>query len=67
MTKEGFGDILTGIAGVYLARNVNTFTSACASAYLNGLVGQKLKYKEAIIASDVLYYIKNVISSIFNY
>jgi NAD(P)H-hydrate epimerase len=67
MTKGGFGDILTGIAGAYLARNVDTFTSACAAAYLNGLVGQKLKYKEAIIASDALDYIKNVISSIVNY
>jgi NAD(P)H-hydrate epimerase len=64
MTKGGFGDILTGIAGAYIARNIDTFTSACAAAYLNGLIGQKLKYKEALIASDALDYIKNVISQI---
>jgi NAD(P)H-hydrate repair Nnr-like enzyme with NAD(P)H-hydrate dehydratase domain len=67
MTKGGFGDILTGIAGTYLARNIDTFTSACAAAYLNGLVGQKLKYKESMIASDALDYIKNIVSSIINY
>jgi len=67
MTKGGFGDILTGIAGAYLARNIDTFTSACAAAYLNGLIGQKLKYKESMIASDALDYIKNIVSSIINY
>lgn len=40
MTKGGMGDTLTGICGALLARGNDVFTSACASAYINGMAGE---------------------------
>lgn len=55
MTKGGFGDILAGICGAFLARKIDPFIAAQAATYINGKLGQLAakKYKESLIASDV--------------
>jgi len=64
MTKGGMGDTLTGICGALLARGNDTFTSACASAYINGRAGEiaSKKLKESVIASDLINVIPEAIS-----
>jgi len=61
MTKGGFGDILAGICGAFLARKIDTFTAAKAATYINGKLGELAakKLKESLIASDVfeLFYL----------
>ncbi|MEM5766151.1 MAG: NAD(P)H-hydrate dehydratase [Candidatus Aenigmatarchaeota archaeon] len=63
MTKGGFGDTLAGICGAYLARGLDTFTSACAAAFVNGKAGELAakKYGEGLLASDLIEEIPNVI------
>jgi len=65
MTKGGLGDTLAGIAGALLAREVNCFDAACAAAYINGKAGELAakKFKEGLIASDLIKEIPNVIKS----
>jgi NAD(P)H-hydrate epimerase len=41
MTVGGTGDVLTGITAAFLARHENSFTSACASAFVSGVAGEK--------------------------
>jgi len=56
MTKGGMGDTLAGICGALLARGNDTFTSACASAYINGLAGQiaTKNLGESVTATDLI-------------
>jgi len=63
MTKGGMGDTLAGICGAYLARGINPFKAACAAAWVNGKAGELAakKYKESLIASDIINEIPNVI------
>ncbi|MEM5821268.1 MAG: NAD(P)H-hydrate dehydratase [Candidatus Aenigmatarchaeota archaeon] len=63
MTKGGFGDILAGICGAFLARKIDSFVVACAAAYINGKLGEIAckEFKESIIASDVFNYFHRVI------
>jgi hydroxyethylthiazole kinase-like uncharacterized protein yjeF len=63
MTKGGCGDTLTGICGAFLARGVDTFTSACASTYINGKAGElaSKKYRESLLPTDLIEEIHNVI------
>jgi NAD(P)H-hydrate epimerase len=39
MTVGGTGDVLTGVAGAYLAMGVPAFEAACAAAFVNGAAG----------------------------
>lgn len=63
MTKGGMGDTLTGICGSLLARGIDTFTSACASAYINGLAGESAikRYGESVLAVDLIDEIGNIL------
>ena len=64
MTKGGLGDTLAGICGALMARKwVDSFTAACAGAYINGAAGALAakKYGEGTMASDLIREITNVI------
>ena len=63
MTKGGMGDTLAGIAGAFLARGVDVFRSAEASAYINGLAGELAikKYGESVLATDLIDFIPEAI------
>ncbi len=63
MTVGGMGDTLTGICGAYLARGIDTFTSACAAAFVNGKAGENAvkKYQEGAITTDLIKEIPNAI------
>lgn len=56
MSKGGMGDSLAGICGAFLARGNDCFTSACASAYVNGLAGEiaAKNLGESVTASDLI-------------
>jgi NAD(P)H-hydrate epimerase len=56
MTVAGTGDVLAGIAAGLLAQNKNLFKSACAAAYISGLIGDALLKEKGFgfIASDML-------------
>lgn len=66
MTKGGMGDTLAGICGALLARKLDTFTAACAAAYINGKAGELAsnKLKESVIASDLINEIPKAIRDI---
>jgi hydroxyethylthiazole kinase-like uncharacterized protein yjeF len=63
LTKGGMGDTLAGICGALLARGIDTFTAACASAYINGKAGEiaSKKLGEGITATDLITSIPEVI------
>jgi len=42
MTVGGTGDVLTGVAGAYLAMGVSAFEAACAAAFVNGAAGDRV-------------------------
>ena len=64
MTVGGTGDVLTGICGGLLARGVDPFEAACAACYINGRAGDLAakKFKEGLIASDLIEEIPKVIN-----
>ena len=41
LSVAGSGDVLSGIIASFLARKIDTFTAACAGAYVHGLVGME--------------------------
>lgn len=56
MATGGTGDVLSGIAGAYLAQGTDTFNAASAGAFIHGKAGD-LAYEEKgfhIVASDLL-------------
>lgn len=56
MATGGTGDVLSGIAGAYLARGTDTFNAASTGAFIHGKAGD-LAYEEKgfhIVASDLL-------------
>ncbi len=63
MTVGGMGDTLTGVCGTILARGIDTFTSASAAAYINGLAGEMAvkKYGESTVTTDLIDEIHNVL------
>jgi NAD(P)H-hydrate epimerase len=64
MTKGGFGDTLSGIAGALLSRGVGLLEAAHAAAYINGKAGEMASEKrgEGVVASDIFEFIPKVIS-----
>ena len=64
MTKGGCGDTLTGICWAILARGIDTFTSACAAAFINGKAGELAakEYGESLLPLDLIESIHKVIS-----
>jgi NAD(P)H-hydrate epimerase len=63
MTKEGLGNTLAGICAAILARGIDTFTSACAAAYINGKAGELAaeKFGEGLLPTDLIEFIPEVI------
>lgn len=66
MTKGGFGDTLTGICAAFLSRQknqVDTFTAACAAAFINGAAGDLAarKLKGGVLPTDLIEAIPRVI------
>jgi hydroxyethylthiazole kinase-like uncharacterized protein yjeF len=63
MTVGGTGDTLAGICGALIARRVDTFTAAQASAYINGKAGEiaSQRLKEGMLATDLIEVIPDVL------
>lgn len=63
MTKGGFGDTLSGIAGALLARGVGLLEAAHAGSYINGRAGEMAAAQrgEGLVASDIFDYIPKAI------
>lgn len=63
MTKGGYGDLLAGVAGAFLARGRTPFESAKAAAFIVGRAGEMASKKlgESMLASDVLEMLSVVI------
>ena len=63
MSVGGTGDTLAGICGALLARKIEPFEAACAACFINGRAGElaSKKFREGLIASDLLKEIPNVI------
>lgn len=62
MSVGGTGDTLAGIAGALLARRIPPLEAAAAAAYINGKAGElaSKKFKDALVATDLLEEIPNV-------
>ena len=57
MTKQGTGDVLSGLVVGFLAKSKDMFKSSVAASYINGLVGDLLlknKKGYCFIASDII-------------
>lgn len=66
MSKGGFGDTLTGICAAFLARQknqVDAFTAACASAYINGRAGDiaAKSFGVGVLPTDLIESIPQVV------
>jgi NAD(P)H-hydrate epimerase len=63
MTKGGTGDVLTGICGALLARNIDPFKASCAAAYISGAAGDLAakRFHQSLMATDVLEAISRVL------
>lgn len=63
MTHGGMGDTLAGICGALVARGIDVFTAACASAYINGKAGEvaSKELRESVTATDLINKIHEVI------
>jgi len=63
MTKGGMGDTLAGICGALLARKIDSFTAACAAAYINGKAGELASNElgESVTAEDLVNFIPKVL------
>jgi ADP-dependent NAD(P)H-hydrate dehydratase / NAD(P)H-hydrate epimerase len=63
MTKGGYGDLLAGVAGAFLARGHTPYESAEAAAYIVGRAGEMAseKFGESMLASDALEQVPVVI------
>jgi len=66
MTVGGTGDVLAGLCAGFLAQDNSLFDSACAAAYLNGAVGEKLlkKLGYGFVASDFIVEISSVLKKL---
>lgn len=56
MAAAGSGDVLSGMAGAFLAGGMNAFNSACLAVYLHGLAGDyaaEWKGKYSMSAGDI--------------
>ncbi|KKW04161.1 MAG: NAD(P)H-hydrate dehydratase [Candidatus Wildermuthbacteria bacterium RIFCSPLOWO2_02_FULL_47_9c] len=64
MTVGGAGDSLAGILGALLARGIAPLEAAAAAAYINGKAGELAtkKFKDGLIATDIIEEIPHIIS-----
>ncbi len=65
MTKGGYGDLLAGVAGAFLARGQGPYEAAKGTAYIVGRTGEMASKKlgESMLASDVINQLHIVIHS----
>ena len=65
MAVGGTGDSLAGVCGALMARGVNAFEAAQASAYINGKAGELAakKYGDGMTAMDLIEVIPEIIKS----
>jgi hydroxyethylthiazole kinase-like uncharacterized protein yjeF len=63
MTVGGTGDVLSGIAGAFLAQKIDAFEAAVAGAFVNGAAGDFV-YEEKgyhMVATDLMEHIPHVL------
>jgi hydroxyethylthiazole kinase-like uncharacterized protein yjeF len=67
MAVGGTGDTLAGICGALMARKIPPLISAIAGAYLNGKAGELAaqKFKDGLLATDVIEFIPEAIKSLY--
>lgn len=63
MSVGGTGDVLAGICGALLARNIEPFVAAQAAAYISGKAGEVAaeRLKEGLLATEVIKSIPEVL------
>lgn len=68
LAKAGTGDVLAGMIAGWMAQGLGSFNAAVVGAALHGLAGlaasQDLKSDRSVMASDLRYYIGDVISNL---
>jgi NAD(P)H-hydrate epimerase len=64
MTVGGTGDVLSGIAGAFLAQKADCFEAAVAAAFVNGAAGDFVFEKKGphMVATDLIEHIPNVLN-----
>jgi len=64
MSVGGTGDVLAGICGALMARNVDAFVAAQAAAFISGRAGEiaAQEMKDSLIATDVINAIPKALS-----
>jgi NAD(P)H-hydrate epimerase len=64
MTVGGTGDVLSGIAGAFLAQQVEPFEAAVAAAFVNGAAGDFVFSEKGphMVASDLMNWIPHVLN-----
>ena len=67
MAVGGTGDTLAGICGALMARKIPPLISALAGAYLNGKAGELAaqKFRDGLLATDVIEFIPEAIKSLY--
>jgi NAD(P)H-hydrate epimerase len=68
MTVGGTGDVLSGIAGAYLAQNISPFQSSAAASFINGKAGDFVANKKGhhLKPEDIIDVIPYVIEDAIN-
>ena len=63
MTVGGTGDVLAGIIGALLAKNIEPFNAARIGAFLNGAAGNAAfdKYSYGLLATDIIREIPDIL------
>jgi len=64
MATAGSGDVLSGIAGAFIAQGLEVFKAAKYATYIHGLAGDiaaKRKTQVGMIASDIIESIPDAI------
>jgi NAD(P)H-hydrate epimerase len=68
MTVGGTGDVLSGIAGAYLAQNISPFQSATAASFINGIAGDFVARNKGhhLMPEDIIKVLPYVIEDAMN-
>jgi NAD(P)H-hydrate epimerase len=68
MTVGGTGDVLSGIAGAFLAQNISPFQSSTAASFINGMAGDFVAHEKGhhLKPEDIIEVIPNVIEDAIN-
>jgi NAD(P)H-hydrate epimerase len=63
MTVGGTGDVLSGIAGAFLAQKIDVFEAAVAGAFVNGAAGDFVFEEKGyhMLATDLMKYIPHIL------